>query len=97
MMPTRRRLILTNEQDDQLTDTMRLHPKAYLRERAAALLKIAAGAAPHVVATTGLWFPRAPDTVYAWLARYERGGLAGLTITTGRGRKPAFSPSVRER
>ena len=95
-MPTRRVLILTKAQHDELFDTMRLHPKTYLRERAAALLKIAAGDSPHAVATTGLWFPRAPDTVYDWLDRYEREGLAGLAITHGRGRKPAFSPSGRD-
>jgi hypothetical protein len=96
MMPTRRRLILTNERDAQPTDTRRLHPKADLRERAAAILKIAAGVSPHAVATTGLWFPRAPDTVYAWLAREEREGLAGLAIKQGCGRKPAFSPAGRD-
>lgn len=72
-------------------------PLPYLRERAAALLKIADGAVAAEVARTGLLRPRQPDTVYAWLHRYRAAGLAGLTIRPGRGRKPAFSPSVRQR
>jgi len=71
-------------------------PKAYLRERAAALLKIAAGESAHHVARHGLLKPRDPDSVYGWLHRYQAEGIAGLTIRPGRGRKPAFSPSVCE-
>jgi transposase len=48
------------------------------------------------VARTGLLRPRQPDTVYAWLDRYRAEGIAGLTIRPGRGRKPAFSPSLRD-
>ena len=65
----------------------------YLRERAAALVKIADGAVAAQVARGGLLRPRQPDTVYAWLRRYRAAGLAGLSIRPGRGRKPAFSPS----
>jgi hypothetical protein len=64
----------------------------YLRERAAALLKVADGQTAAQVARTGLLRPRQPDTLYAWLHRYRAEGLAGLTIRPGRGRKPAFSP-----
>jgi transposase len=69
--------------------------KPYLRERAAALLQIAQGYSPHQVATEalGVLKPRDPDTVYAWLDRYEAEGVTGLYIRDGRGRKPAFSPS----
>lgn len=66
--------------------------KAYLRERAAALLKIAAGQSAHAVAQEGLLRPRQPDTVYEWLDRYEAEGVAGLTIRDGRGRKAAYEP-----
>lgn len=66
--------------------------KPYLRERAAALLKIAAGQSPHAVAQEGLLRPRQPDTVYEWLNRYEAEGVAGLTIRDGRGRKPSYEP-----
>jgi hypothetical protein len=41
-----------------------------MREKAAALLKIAAGQSPHAVARSGLLKPRDPDTVYGWLNHY---------------------------
>lgn len=71
--------------------------RAYVRERAAALVKIADGAVAAEVARTGLLRPREPDTVYRWLRRYRAEGIAGLTMRPGRGRKPAFSPCVPER
>jgi Helix-turn-helix domain len=72
-------------------------PKAYLRERAAALLKVAGGQPAAAVARGGLLRPRAADTVYAWLNRFAAAGVAGLHIQPGRGRKPAFSPCVSRR
>lgn len=69
-------------------------PKAYLRERASALLKVADGHPAAQVARDGLLRERDPDTLYAWLDRYRDEGVAGLTIRPGRGRKPAFSPSA---
>jgi hypothetical protein len=68
-------------------------PLAYMRERAAALLKIADGWSAHAVARRGLLKPRDPDSVYTWLERYREGGVAGLRIHAGRGRKPSFPPS----
>lgn len=53
--------------------------RAYVRERCAAVLKIADGASAHAVARQGLLKPRDPDTLYAWLDRYATEGLAGLT------------------
>lgn len=93
-MPQRRILLLTDDQRAELHRAMVAHPKAYLRERAAALLKIAAGQSPHAVSQQGLYRPRDPDTVYAWMDRYLREGFQGLRIHPGRGRKPVFSPSV---
>ncbi len=88
-------LDLTDAERQELL-TLRDHaPKPYLRERAAALLKIADGMAPARVAREGLLRPRQPDTVYAWLNRYLLDGSDGLRIQTGRGRKPAFSPPLR--
>ena len=66
--------------------------KAYLRERAAALLKVADGQSVAAVARTGLLRPRQPETVAAWVDRFQRHGVAGLSIQPGRGRKPVFSP-----
>jgi hypothetical protein len=93
-MATRRTLSLSQAQYDELQHALHTHPKAYIRERAAALLKIAAGDSPHHVARHGLLQPRSPDMVYTWLDRYEADGLQGLYLRPGRGRKPAFSPSV---
>jgi hypothetical protein len=82
----------------QTLEELRDHgPKAYLRERAAALLKVDAGMSPARVARDGLLRPRKPDTIYAWLDRFIEHGLAGLYILSGRGRKPAFSPSAPDR
>ena len=64
----------------------------YMREKAAALLKIAAGQSGRDVALHGLLKHRRPDTVYDWVRRYRAGGIAGLRVQPGRGRKPAFSP-----
>ena len=94
-MPKRRYLVLSTAQRAELAEQRDHHPQAYVRERCAALLKIADGQAPHAVAQYGLLKRRAPDTVYEWLNRYEAEGLVGLRIRAGRGRKPAFSPSVR--
>lgn len=88
--------------DIKLTETERqnlerirdTHPKPYMRERSAAILKIANGESGHQVALHGLYKIRQPDTIYDWVRRYQRAGIAGLTIAAGRGRKPAFSPSV---
>ncbi len=55
-------------------------PRPFVRERCAAMLKIADGLAPHAVARHGLLRPRDPDTLYRWLARYATMGLVGLLI-----------------
>ena len=93
-MAQRRTLILSSTERAELEDLRDHAPRPYVRERCAALLKIAAGASPHHVALHGLLKPRDPDTVYAWLTGYTEKKRASLTISKGRGRKPAFSPSV---
>jgi transposase len=80
-------------------DLLRLRdtaPQAYLRERAAALLKVADGMSAARVAQQGLLRPRKPDTLYTWMDRFIDAGIAGLQMRPGRGRKPAFSPSLRD-
>jgi hypothetical protein len=69
----------------------------YLRERAAAILTVAAGQSATRVARAGLLQSRKVETVCRGLARYRAEGVAGLTIRPGRGRKPAFSPSAARR
>ena len=91
-MPKTRTIKLTSKEKTKLKDVRKKHPKAYMRERAAAILKISQGKSPHNVARQGLLKRRDPDTVYEWLDRYEATGIEGLQIKPGRGRKPAFSP-----
>lgn len=86
------RLTLTPTQRTDLIQLRDTAPKAYLRERAAALLKIADGQSAAAVARAGLLRPRQPDTVYRWVHRFLDEGLPGLNDRPGRGRKPAFSP-----
>lgn len=88
------RLALEEREEQELRDLRDHAPKPYLRERAAGILKVAAGRSAAAVARTGLLRARRADTVGAWLARYRVEGLAGLTIRPGRGRKPAFSPPL---
>ena len=93
-MPKPLVLALTPNQQAELKWARDQHPKPYVRERAAALLKIAGGRSGRDVALNGLLKPRDPDTIYAWVRRYKKEGLKGLLIKPGRGRKPAFSPSA---
>lgn len=86
-------LTLTAAQRGELSKLRDTAPLPYLRERAAALLKIADGQSGRGVAQQGLLRPRDPDTIYTWVKRYQADGITGLTIKPGRGRKPAFSPS----
>lgn len=96
-MPKPLVLVLTSNQRDELEEARDHHPKPYVRERAAALLKIADGRSGRDVALNGLLAPRDPDTIYEWVRRYKQHGLKGLLIKPGRGRKPAFPPSALER
>ena len=89
-----RTLVLSPAERTALVRLRDTASKAYQRERAGALLKVADGQPAAQVARDGLLRSRDPDTVYAWLNRYGTDGIAGLTIRPGRGRKPAFSPSV---
>ena len=91
-MPKRRTIKLTSDEKTELKEVRNNHAKAYMRERAAAILKINRGKSPDDVARQGLLKRRDPDTVYDWLDRYEAEGVEGLQIKPGRGRKPAFSP-----
>lgn len=77
-MPLRRTLELTDIQRQELEHYRDHDARPYVRERSAALLKIAAGQSPHAAARHGLLKPRNPDTVYEWLNWYERIGLRSL-------------------
>ncbi len=96
-MPGRLKLELNNAERDTFVAMRDTHPCAYMRERGAALLKICDGQSGRAVADHGLYKKRAARTIYEWVNRFNTGGLAGLSIKPGRGRHPAFSPSVPER
>ena len=93
-MPKPLTVTLTPEQRNELERVRDRHKKPYVRERAAAILKIADGMSGRQVALNGLLKRRKTDTVYAWVRRYQTEGLTGLLVKPGRGRKPAFSPSA---
>jgi len=93
-MPALLRVELTDEQRRELEQVRDHQMLPYLREKAAAILKIAAGQSGRDVALHGLLHQRQPDTIYAWWRRYQAEGVHGLYVKPGRGRKPAFSPSV---
>jgi hypothetical protein len=93
--PQRRQVLLTEEQRQDLLRLRDTAPKPYLRERAAAILKIAEGTSAASVARNGLLRARKPDTVYAWLDRYMAYGVEGLTVSPGRGRKSS-QPKLAE-
>jgi transposase len=90
-MPKPLELCLSSQQRAELEAIREHDPRPYLRERAAGLLKIAAGQSGRQVALHGLLKAREPDAVYRWVKQYRERGVAGLEIQ-GRGRKPAFSP-----
>jgi hypothetical protein len=94
-MPNPIQLELTDEQRSELEQVRDHDPRPYMREHAAALLKIADGASGRQTALHGLLRERWPDTIYHWVERYRTEGLKGLEVRAGRGRKPAFFPPVR--
>ena len=96
-MPARYQLVLSEEQIKELTWTRDHHAVAHMRVKAAALLKVAQGESVSQVACSGLLKPVDRHTIKDWIIRYQQDGLSGLTVQTGRGRKPVFSPSLRRR
>lgn len=93
-MPAKLNLELSEAQVLELEELRDHASKPYLRERAAAILKIAQGRSGRETALHGLLKPHWQDTIYEWVQRYRAEGKAGLEIKSGRGRKPAFFPSV---
>jgi len=93
-MARRFQLTLSPAQHAELAALRDHAPQAYIRERAAAIVKVAAGATIQAVAHSALLRPRQPETVREWIERYLTGGADGLRVRKGRGRKPAFSHSV---
>ncbi len=96
-MPKILTVCLTPEQEKQLERIRDTDERPYMRERAAAILKVASGMSGHQVALNGLLRSRDPDTVYHWIHSYQVEGVDGLPIEPGRGRKPAYSPKYEEK
>ncbi len=88
---------LSSEQRQQLERIRDHDAKPYVRERAAAILKIADGRSARDVALHGLLKPRYRETPAGWVHRFEQEGIQGLYVRPGGGRKPAFSPSAVQR
>lgn len=85
---------LRPDQTQELEQVRDHDPTPYLREKAAAILKVAAGQSLRAVARSGLLRPRRRETIAAWVRRYQAEGAAGLRVRSGRGRKPAFFPPL---
>lgn len=83
-------ITLSLEQRHELEYARDHHKRPYIRERAAAILKIAEGMSGLQVAIKGLFKRRKSDTIYKWVHRYLSRGIEGLRIDPGRGRKPAY-------
>jgi hypothetical protein len=94
-MRARRTLVLTDDQRRALVRLRDHDARPFVRERAAALLKIADGQSPHQVARNGLLRPRDPDTVYSWLDLYETEGVAGLDLRRHGGRRRVAADDAR--
>ena len=90
-MPKRHELSLTTAETEELLRHRDHHQRPDVREKAAALLKIADGNSPHWVATSGLLKPRDPDTVYGWLKIYHAEGFHGLIGRQHGGARHRFS------
>jgi hypothetical protein len=88
---------LSAAQRGELLHLRDYHALPYVRERCAAILKVAGGRPVRQVASHGLLRPRREETVGAWIDRYLAEGQAGLAVRQGRGRKPAFSPLRADR
>jgi transposase len=92
MMPKPLQVMLSQTERTELETVRDKAAKAYLRERASAILKIADGLSASQVARHGLLKRRQYQTVCDWVRCYQAKGIRGLTIRQGRGRKAAFSP-----
>ena len=85
-MPQALQISLTPNQQRELEQVRDYAAKAYVRERAAAILKIAEGQSARQVAQHGLLKRRKYQTVCEWVRRYQTEGVAGLYLREGRGR-----------
>lgn len=95
-MPKPLQVKLTPEERQELEELRNTAPQAYIRERATAIIKVADKQSVRQVAKTGLLKVRKRQTLSEWIHRYQAEGIEGLKIRKGRGRKPAFFPSISQ-
>ena len=84
------KLEITKDEQQVLERIVSTGEKAYMRERASAILQISKGRSGLQVAKSGLLKKRRENTVYEWVRRYRAEGIKGLENREGRGRKPSF-------
>jgi len=94
----RRRTLRLKTREQRELEYYRDHDgRPYVRERCSAVLKVAAGEAPHAVARQGVLKPRDPDTLYGWVTAYEAAGVAGLVAHQQGGDRRRVLRGVRSR
>jgi len=86
---------LLKEQRDELIDVCDHHGKPYIREKAAAVLKVAGppekeGQSARQVALSGLLRERRPNTIHGWVQAYKEEGIDGFGVEEGHGKSPLF-------
>jgi hypothetical protein len=91
-MPSQLQIKLSEGQRQELKTARDHHGKAYVREAASAILKVAEGISVRQVAMRGLLKARDPETISRWIANYMQKGIGGLQVEKGRGRKASFFP-----
>lgn len=84
---------LSPAEQKELEKVRDTHVKAYMREKASAILQIASGKSGLEVARRGLLKARRKNTIYDWVKLYKCEGIAGFLVKSGRGRPSSFSPS----
>lgn len=96
-MPTPHRLTLSAAQRQDLL-ALRTHAhRAYVRERAAVILAVGAGASLRAAGRSAGLPRHTAECVGGWVRRYSAEGRSGLLIRKGRGRKPASFSAARQR
>ena len=91
-MPKRIKISLSEAEAQQLKRWAKRAAKPYVRDRARAILRVAAGEPVSKVAET-LRTRVHRNAVGAWVKRFLAERCAGLKMRGGRGRKSAFSPT----
>lgn len=95
-MPKRYTIELTKQEKQKLESWIKNPPRAYLRERARAILQVSEGKTIEATART-LRVRVHRNAVSEWVKCFLVDRLAGLQMRMGRGRKAIFSPTRKRR